>query len=83
VDLLLAHQADSNLAMVPDAEDGEGGFTPLITAAKNGHAAIVRSLLQAGGRKDAVTADGATPLSLAQANEHEAVVELLQSQTLP
>ena len=63
--------------MAPDAEDGEGQFTPLITAAKNGHATVVRTLLQAGAYRDAVTIGGATPLVLAQNNEHLAVVELL------
>ena len=64
VELLLEHSADPNLAMAPGAEDGEGQFTPLITAAKNGRATVVRTLLQAGAHRDAVTINGATPLVL-------------------
>ena len=82
VELLLEHSADPNLAMAPGAEDGEGQFTPLITAAKNGRATVVRTLLQAGAHRDAVTIDGATPLVLAQNNEHSAVVEFCSHESV-
>lgn len=41
--------------------------TPLFTAAYNGHADVVKALIQAGANKDAANANGDTPLHVAAA----------------
>lgn len=53
------------------------GWTALMTAAAQGHAAVVRWLLDAGARPGVVGDDGDTALSLAAARGHADVVRLL------
>jgi ankyrin repeat protein len=61
----------------PRAEDS-AGYTPLHYAARAGHAAIVRMLLDGGGDVNARTrAGGATPLHRAANQGHQQVVQLL------
>jgi ankyrin repeat protein len=61
----------------PRAEDS-AGYTPLHYAARAGHAAIVRLLLDGGGDVNARTrAGGATPLHRAAYQGHLEVVRLL------
>ncbi len=61
----------------PRAEDS-AGYTPLHYAARAGHAAIVRMLLDGGGDVNARTrAGGATPLHRAANQGHLEVVRLL------
>ena len=76
--LLIDSHADVNQAMHPDAADDEGGFTPLIAAAKNSQEHCVRALLEAGARKDLTTQQGSTALSLARQNGHDALCRLLE-----
>ena len=52
---------------------GNDGWTALLFAAKNGHAAVVDHLLRANADVDA-TKDGATALMLAALSGHEAIV---------
>ena len=62
----------------PDLQDSYGR-TPLSWAARGGHEAVVKLLLETG-KVDVESKDeyGQTPLSLAAEGEHEAVVELLR-----
>ena len=76
--LLIGAHADINLAMHQHAADDEGGFTPLVAAAQNGHDGCARALLEAGARKDLATAAGSTALSLARSNGHAALCALLE-----
>ena len=46
-------------------------------AARNGHEAVVKLLLEKGAELETKNTDGRTPLSYAARNGHEAVVELL------
>ncbi|PVH68556.1 ankyrin, partial [Cadophora sp. DSE1049] len=56
------------------------GWTPLWWAARNGHEAIVKLLLETGKVEvDAKDEDGRTPLSWAAENGHEAIVKLLNT----
>jgi ankyrin repeat protein len=55
------------------------GFTPLMTAAAEGLADVVRLLLGAGADRDIKDVDGDTALSFAQQNGHTEVVELLET----
>ncbi|HUS23977.1 MAG TPA: ankyrin repeat domain-containing protein [Candidatus Binatia bacterium] len=57
----------------------QGGYSALHQAADRGDAALVALLLQSGARADAPADNGRTPLSLAAAWGHGAVIELLQS----
>lgn len=68
--LLLEHGA------TVDATDRQGR-TPLITAAQNGHDALVQILISYGANINAQDNDGLTPLAVAVANEHAATVNLL------
>ncbi|HTK29857.1 MAG TPA: ankyrin repeat domain-containing protein [Vicinamibacterales bacterium] len=56
-----------------------GGYTPLLLAARNGNAASVRALAEAGADPNAATTTGTTPLMLASASgSTEAVGALLE-----
>src|SRR5581483_8931555 len=48
----------------------QGGLTALHFAARQGHAASVRALVEHGARVDAATGDGTTPLVIATINGH-------------
>ncbi|WP_246090081.1 ankyrin repeat domain-containing protein [Nonomuraea deserti] len=54
-----------------------GGWTALLWAAANGHAATVRVLIEAGAEVDATNDDGDTPLSLAARRGALGVVQVL------
>ena len=60
-----------------DAQDSAGGYTALMRVAAAGYADIVRALLQRGANPDLKNSDGATALSLARAQGHTQIVELL------
>jgi ankyrin repeat protein len=58
----------------------EYGRTPLSSAARRGHEAVVRLLVErADVEADSKDDDGRTPLSRAAESGHEAVVKLLRS----
>ena len=67
---LLRHAADIG------TRDG-GGSTPLHDAARGGHEAVVRLLVELGADRDAKDSSGDTPLHDAAAWGHEEVVRLL------
>jgi ankyrin repeat protein len=54
-----------------------GGYTPLILAAKNGSAAVMEPLLEAGADANTKTANGTTVLMLAAASGNTDAVKLL------
>ena len=62
-----------------DSGDGSGyeGGTPLYWAATNGHADVVRLLLDAGADLDKADVDGETPLYWASVKDHRDVVKML------
>jgi hypothetical protein len=60
-----------------DGKDNYYGRTPLSWAAKNGHEAVVKLLLEEAVDVDSKDGDGQTPLSWAAGNGYEAVVKLL------
>ncbi len=68
---LLAQGADPN-------RQQEGGWTPLHAAAKSGDPELVSLLLEHGADRHLANDTGQTPLDLALAEEHIAVVALLQ-----
>ena len=59
---------------------GHGGLTPLLHAAREGHADVVRLLLEAGAPIDQVSGgDGTSPMLIAMINGHfDLVLELLE-----
>lgn len=69
--ILLEHGAEAN-ATQADA------FTPLHGAAQNGQLEMVQLLLRYGAAPSPRASDGQTPLDLARAQQHQAVVELLE-----
>ena len=69
--MLIDHKADVN-ARAPD------GATPLINAALAGRADLARLLLAGGADPSLSLPAGDTALSLARANQHPEVVEILQ-----
>jgi uncharacterized protein len=72
--VLLEAGADSN-------GRGEGGFTPLHSAAQNGDVELVRLLLRFGADPGATASDGRTPAVLAREAGHEDCAELLERGT--
>ena len=71
--VVTAVMATFGIAMAQPADDA----TPLHRAAHAGDAALVDRLLAAGGDADAATRHGVTPLALASARGHAAVVAIL------
>jgi ankyrin repeat protein len=65
-DVHLLDSADSN------------GWTPLIRAARYGHEAIVKMLLDKGANIHSRSIAGRTELSLARHHGHESVAEILR-----
>lgn len=59
------------------------GNTPLMSAAQDGNAAVVRLLLSRGADPNAKNAQGETALRLAEKGDHQGVIELLKPVTLP
>lgn len=74
--ILLEHGAEPN-ALQADA------FTPLHGAAQNGQLEMVQLLLRYGAAPNAHSSDGKTPLDLARAQQHQAVVGLLEQAPQP
>lgn len=74
--LLLSHGAevDESAASGPMA-----GYTPLMMAARNDHEGLVRFLIENGADVREKAGDGATALSLAMAEGHETIVEILEA----
>ncbi len=88
--VLLCVQSCLNLALIHYAETGQNamadhllaiGVAPsdgaLGTAAYNGHTAVVRSLLVAGGNPNAMNDMGETALAYAAENGHTEIVKLM------
>ena len=59
----------------------EGRGTPLHEAAREGHARIVQALLALGADPSIRDSEARSPLEVARANHHDAVVEILQAST--
>lgn len=87
VDFLLAKGAPVNAAN----NDGTplyahsvlpGGATALYAAARQGQLAVVKRLVAGGAAVNAVALDGTTPLSVARAGGHGAVVEFLVAEAI-
>ena len=66
-----------------DIRDRETGETPLIRAARLGHAPVVQALLAAGASVHARTVSGDTALSEARRGAHAEVIELLRRAGAP
>jgi len=85
---LIAAKADLEAVDIRQRRDhayrsgpGEGhsdGWTPLITAASNGHREAVKLLLKAGANASAADRDGETPLIRARASRHPDCVALIE-----
>jgi ankyrin repeat protein len=73
---LLLHGADVDES--PTAGEIQG-YTPLMTAARNNHEALVRFLIEKGADVSAQAADGSTPLSLATGRGHQNIVDILKA----
>ena len=69
---LLENGADANYRYGP-------GYTPLLTAAANGHLNIVKDLLVHGADIHAKANDGKTAVSIAEERKHPEVAEFLRS----
>lgn len=54
-----------------------GGYTPLLLAAKNGHAAMIETLLKGGADPNQATTNGTSPLMFAAASGSVAAVKTL------
>ncbi|MBE3049891.1 ankyrin repeat domain-containing protein, partial [Candidatus Bathyarchaeota archaeon] len=70
-----------DVEMQETPQKGNWGYTvdwmPLLSAAENGHEAIVKLLLEKGAYIEAKDSSGWTPLLSAAENGHEAIVKLL------
>ncbi len=58
---------------------GNIGYTPLHKAAEDGHAAVVKVLVDSGADENAITFRGFTPLQLATRMGRASVVEILRN----
>ena len=58
-------------------QGGQRRQTPLYWAAREGHEAVVKALIEAGADVNKAKNDGETPLYMAASNGHEAVVKAL------
>ena len=79
IEALLKAGASVEAANKLRVDEAVAGMTALMHAAKCGHAAAVEALLKAGASVEAANKDGWTALRWAEANRHQAVVELLRS----
>ena len=80
VKLLLEGGGDPNETEADDeADDEDEGCSLLHVAGENGHAAVVKVLLEAGADKDRANGRGHTPLISASKNGHVEVVSVLLS----
>jgi ankyrin repeat protein len=77
VELLVEHGADINAKTTEKSVDWEG-WTPFHVTCRNGNLEIVELLIEHGADINAKTDKGDTPLSLAQADNRRAVVQLLR-----
>ena len=68
----------SNLVADPNAVVDDDGWTALHFAAAEGTPELVRLLLQKGFSADAEAKDGATPVELAEEEEHEDATRILR-----
>lgn len=75
-EVLLAHGADVDEALTTGKAEG---YTPLMMAARNNQEELVQFLIDHGADVNAVAADGATPLSLAEDEGHENIVGVLKA----
>lgn len=73
VKTLLSHRADPNISS-PYLKR-----TPLMAAAENGHAEIVKLLLKSGADKNAISENGDFAFSLAYKNRHMEIVQLVRN----
>ena len=64
--------------MVISTHPGQGGYSALMYSSMQGHAEVVKILLEAGADKDLRSTSGASALSLARDGQHEAVCSLLR-----
>lgn len=75
-EILLSHGADVDEAL---AGGRTNGYTPLMMAARNNQEPLVEFLIEHGADVRATAEDGATPLSLAEDEGHENIVEILKA----
>ncbi|KAI8718108.1 HET domain-containing protein [Fusarium sp. LHS14.1] len=81
--LLVIHGVDPNTTCKSDkyelssTEDGIQRLTPLMAAAKKGHGAVVRLLLDIKATRPDASHDGASALSLAAQNGFRDIIEML------
>ena len=61
-----------------DARDRDEQFSALFFAAREGHADVVRLLLEHGATPDFVDADGERPIDFARQEGHSQIVRLLE-----
>jgi ankyrin repeat protein len=75
-EFMLSKGADVNEAATSgDVE----GWAAIHYAASNGNEELIKFLIKKGADVNAKTADGKTPLSLAQSNEYSSIIEILKA----
>ncbi|RSM02612.1 hypothetical protein CEP52_007866 [Fusarium oligoseptatum] len=75
--LLVMHAVDPSLAYPHSGESELQGLTPLMAAAKGGHAPVVRLLLDTEAIQPDASHDGRTALTLAAQNGFRDIVDML------